>query len=148
MNRIIFVLLLLASGLTHAANGMLTTASSHEVNSTMDRLEQAVVAAGFKVIARVNHGAAAKSVDIELPPVQLLIFGKPKAGSLLMQSNPQVGIDLPMKYLVWKDTEGVVKIGWNDPQWLAARHEIADREKVVGKMSAALEKFAAQAAQD
>ena len=148
MNRIILILLLMTGGLAHAANGMLTVASPHDVNSTMDRLEKAVVAAGFKVIARVNHGAAAKSVDIELPAVELLIFGKPKAGSLLMQSNPGIGIDLPMKYLVWKDAAGAVQIGWNDPKWLAGRHEITDREKVVGKMSAALEKFAAQTAQN
>ena len=147
MKKIISILLLLAAGAAQSANGILTMASGHDVEQTMDRLEQSVVSAGFKVIARVDHGKAAKSVDIALSPVQLLIFGKPKAGSLLMQSNPEVAIDLPMKFLVWEDKEGAVLIGWNDPKWLAVRHEITDREKVVGKMSAALQKFATQAAQ-
>ena len=146
MKRLIWVVLFLATGITQAANGIRTIVSSHDVNTTMDRLEQVVGTAGFKVIARVNHGAAAATVDIDLPPVQLLIFGKPKAGSLLMQSNPEAGIDLPMKYLVWKDIEGAVLVGWNDPRWLAVRHEITDRESIVDKMSAALEKLATQAA--
>ncbi|WP_293645545.1 DUF302 domain-containing protein [Thiolapillus sp.] len=101
---------------------------------------------GFRVFARINHGKAAKNVNIELKPVELLIFGKPKAGSLLMQSQPSVAIDLPMKYLVWEDAAGKVNIGWNDPAWIAARHGITDRGKLVKKMTGALRKLATKAA--
>ncbi len=138
--------LLAAASVVQAADGMQTLDSAHSVDATMDRLEQKVGAAGFKVFARVDHGAGAKSVDLPLPPTQLLIFGNPKGGTVLMQSAQTVGIDLPLKYLVWQDADGKVRIGWNDPGWLTARHGIGDRAPVVNKMTGALKKFATEAA--
>jgi uncharacterized protein (DUF302 family) len=129
-----------------AADGMNVIASSHDVATSVDRLEKIVTGAGFKVIARVNHGKAAQGVGIALEPVELLIFGKPKAGSLLMQSQPSVAIDLPMKFLVWEDATGKVHIGWNDPAWIAARHGIADKGELVKKMTGALRKLATRGA--
>ncbi len=129
-----------------AAEGMNVIASSHDVETTMNRLEKIVTGAGFKVIARVNHGKAAQGVGIAIKPVELLIFGKPKAGSLLMQSQPSVAMDLPMKFLVWEDASGRVNIGWNDPAWITARHGITDRDKLVNKMAGALRKLAARGA--
>ena len=128
-----------------AAEGMLTVQSAHSVADTVNRLETALSAAGFKIFARVDHGAGAKSVDMPLPPTELLIFGKPEAGTKLMQSQRTVGIELPLKYLVWEDAEGKVTVGWNDPAWFTQRHGIDDRGPVVAKVQGALQKFAAEA---
>lgn len=146
MKKLIFLLSMLLGLSAQAADGLVVIGSAHSVGKTADRLEQIVTNAGFKVIARVNHGKAAKGVGIDLKPVELLIFGKPKTGSLLMQSQPTVAIDLPMKYLVWEDAAGKVSIGWNDPAWIAARHGIDDKGKLVGKMTGALNKLATRAA--
>ena len=146
MKKLIVLLGLLFALPAYAAEGMVVMQSSHNVARTVDRLEKVVTNAGFRVFARINHGKAAKNVNIELKPVELLIFGKPKAGSLLMQSQPSVAIDLPMKYLVWEDAAGKVNIGWNDPAWIAARHGITDRGKLVEKMTGALRKLATKAA--
>ncbi len=129
-----------------AAEGMMTMQSAHSVAETVNRLEKGLSAAGFKIFARVDHGAGAKSVNMPLPPTELLIFGKPAAGTKLMQSQRTVGIDLPLKYLVWEDADGKVMVGWNDPTWLAERHGINDQAPVVAKVSGALKKFAGEAA--
>lgn len=149
MKPFYFVIAVLVSALAsqiHAAPGLVMMGSAHGVSETVDRLERGLSAAGFKIFARVNHGAGAKSVDLELADTELLIFGKPQAGTLLMQSSRTVGIDLPLKYLVWQDADGKVVIGWNDPAWLAERHGINDRAPVVGKIQGALRKFASEAA--
>ena len=130
-----------------AVDGLVTLTSPHPVAVTVDRLEQRLGAAGFRIFARVDHGGGARSVDMALRPTQLLIFGKPEAGTLLMQSSQTVGIELPLKYLVWEDAQGAVTIGWNDPDWLTRRHGIAERAKVVGNIQGALKKFATEAAQ-
>ena len=130
----------------HAVEGMITIKSGHSVTETVNRLEQGLNSAGFKIFARVNHGAGAKSVDMALAPTELLIFGKPAAGTKLMQSRRTVGIELPLKYLVWEDDDGQVMVGWNDPAWLTQRHGIDDRAPVVGKIQGALKKFATEAA--
>ena len=136
------VLFLFLAGLVSAAEGLVTLDSPYSVDDTADRLQQAVSAAGFKVIARVEHSRAAAGVGIDLRPEVLLIFGKPRAGSLLMQSSPTAGIDLPMKYLVWQDGAGGVHLAWNDPGWIASRHGITDRDKLVHKMQGVLRKLA------
>lgn len=140
-------LLAMVAGSVEAADGLITLPSAHSVSETMDRLEKGVTAAGFQVFARIDHAAGAKSVNMPLAPTELLIFGKPDAGTLLMQSQRTVGIDLPLKYLVWEDADGKVVVGWNDPTWLTARHAITDRAPVVQKMRGALQKFASEASQ-
>ena len=142
------LLFLFLTSLASAADGLVTLDSPHGVDETVNRLQQAVTAAGFKVIARVEHSRAAAGVGIELRPEVLLIFGKPKAGSLLMQSSPTAGIDLPMKYLVWQDAAGRVHLAWNDPAWIASRHGITDRDKLVHKMQGVLRKLAQKADSD
>lgn len=129
----------------HAAEGMITMQSAHSVAETVNRLEKGLSGAGFKIFARVDHGAGAKSVNMPLPPTELLIFGKPAAGTKLMQSQRTVGIELPLKYLVWEDAGGKVMVGWNDPAWFTGRHGINDRAALVTKVQGALKKFASEA---
>jgi uncharacterized protein (DUF302 family) len=138
--------ILLLGGSVQAADGMASVESAHPVDTTMDRLEEKVSAAGFRVFARIDHGAGAASVDMPLRPTELLIFGNPKGGTVLMQGGQTVGIDLPLKYLVWEDDAGQVMIGWNSPDWMVARHGIEDRGPLVEKMTGALGKFANEAA--
>lgn len=143
---LVMAVLVAGSAVVQAAGGMASLESAHSVADTMDRLEQKVTAAGFRVFARVDHGAGAKSVDMPLRPTQLLIFGNPKGGTVLLQSEQTVGIDLPLKYLVWEDAAGTVRVGWNDPAWIVGRHGIMDKAPVVKKMTDALNKFASEAA--
>ena len=124
-----------------AAEGLITKTSSHSVKQTMDRLEKIVRDKGFIVAARVNHAAAAIQSGATLRPTEVLIFGNPKLGTVLMQSNQTIGIDLPIKVLVWEDDKGVVTLGYNDPAWLAKRHAITDRDKAFAKMAGALDTF-------
>ena len=140
------VVLALTAPLIHASEGLQSIVSKYSVEQTMNRLERAVRVAGFRVFARIDHSRNADRVDIRLRPTQLLIFGKPEAGSTLMQSDQRMGIDLPVKYLVWLDADGQVQIGWNQPAWLATRHAVTDRAQILEGMSMALERMARDAA--
>jgi uncharacterized protein (DUF302 family) len=135
-----------AFSLVTASDGLKTITSAHNVERTMNRLERAVRTAGFRVFARVDHSRGADRVGIRLRPTQVLIFGKPEAGSALLQADQRIGIDLPMKFLVWMDKEGRTQVSWNLPGWLAARHEIDDLDPVVDTMGRALEEMARDAA--
>lgn len=141
------VLMFVASSVTMADEGIVTRPSVHSVATTVDRLETALSDKGFRIFARVDHAAGAESVGMGLAPTQLLIFGKPEAGTLLMSEARTVGIDLPMKFLVWEDADGQVTIGWNDPVWLAERHKIGTELPVLGNIGRALGNFAREAGQ-
>jgi uncharacterized protein (DUF302 family) len=105
-----------------ANNGLVTMASAYGAKETVDRFENDVKSKGMTVFARIDHAAGAKAVGLSLRPTELLIFGNAKAGTPLMQSHQTLGIDLPLKVLVWEDAVGKVWLSYNEPGWLAARH--------------------------
>lgn len=124
-----------------ADNGLIIKQSDFGVEKTIDRLGIALERAGIKVFTRINHAKGAKSVGLDLSPTTTLIFGTPKIGTPLMKSNPAIGLDLPLKAVVWRDADGSVKLAYADPNWLAARYGITDRAPVFKKMTGALGKF-------
>ena len=127
--------------------GLTTIRSRHSVKATIDRLESVLKAAGVSVFARIDHAAGATSVGMPLRPTELLIFGNPKAGTPLMQAKQTIGIDLPLKVLAWEDADGVVRVSYHDPAWLAARHERSEEAAAaVHALTAALSKIAEAAA--
>ena len=104
--------------------GLTTIPSRFGAKETMDRLAAEVEAKGLTVFARIDHAAGAKAVGLALRPTELLIFGNAKGGTPLMQAAQTIGIDLPLKALVHEDTAGKAWLSYNDPHWLAARHEL------------------------
>jgi uncharacterized protein (DUF302 family) len=96
-----------------AADGLITIQSHYGPKETMQRLKAAVKAKGFSVLAHIDHSAQAAQVNLSLPPTDLLIFGNPKGGTPLMRSNQTIGIDLPLKALVWQDEKGATWLSYN-----------------------------------
>ena len=145
MKRLFIILftLLIISPAIHAGDvdGLIVKKSNYSVSETITRLENALTKKGITVALRWSHDSKAKAVGIPLRPTELLIFGNPKLGSNMFTSKQTAGIDLPMKALAWEDEKGDVWLGYNDPNYIAARHGIADRDEVVKKMSGALNKM-------
>ena len=125
-----------------AVQGLTTFKSGHPPQETMSRLETAVKAKGLTVFARIDHAEGASAAGLSLRPTEVLIFGNAKGGTPLMQAEQTIGIDLPLKALVWRDAAGETWLSLNDPAWLAARHGANGVETVVGKLSALLEDLA------
>ena len=112
----------------------------------MDRLAAAVTSRGISIMARTDHAAAAAAVGIELRPTEVLIFGNARAGKPLMQAVQTVGIDLPLKALVWQDESGTTWLAYNAPQWLAQRHGVdAALDRALHAMADALAAVAREA---
>jgi uncharacterized protein (DUF302 family) len=129
-----------------AADGLTTIASSYGPKETMDRLEAEIKAKGMTVFARIDHAAGAAQAGLSLRPTEVLLFGNAKAGTPLMQSNQTIGIDLPLKALVWQDADGKVWLSYNEPSWLAKRHGLAaGTQATVDAMAAGLGALAREA---
>jgi uncharacterized protein (DUF302 family) len=112
----------------------------------MSRLEAAVRAKGMTVFARIDHSAGASAVGLSLNPTEVLIFGNAKGGTPLMQAVQTIGIDLPLRALVWQDASGETWLSYNDPAWLAKRHGLSGTEAPIGNLTAALDAVARAAA--
>src|SRR5437868_5954195 len=100
--------------------GLTTIPSRFGPKETMDRLVAEIRAKGMNVFARIDHAAGAAEVGLKLRPTELILFGNALGGTPLMQSVQTVGIDLPLKVLVWQDAEGKTWVSYNEPRWIAS----------------------------
>ena len=129
-----------------ATDGLITLRSSVGPEETMNRFEAEVRARGMTVFAHIDHAAGAAAAGLPLRPTDLLIFGAAKGGTPLMQAGQTIGIDLPLKALVWQDEAGTTFLSYNDPAFLAHRHGLGDSAKpVVEAMAGALKAIASKA---
>ena len=98
----------------------------------MNRFEENAKQRGLNIFARIDHAAGAAKIGKTLRPTEVIIFGNPQGGTPLMECAQSAGIDLPLKALVWEDAQGQVWLGYNDPAFLAKRHEAAQCPAVPG----------------
>ena len=126
--------------------GLTAIKSSYGPKETMDRLEADVKARGMTVFARIDHAGGAGKVGLSLRPTEVLVFGNAKGGTPLMQVNQSIGIDLPLRALVWQDENGEVWLAYNDPSWVAERHGLGPgSQPAVNALAAALSTLAKNA---
>lgn len=122
------------AGVAQAAGDLVTKRSSRPFDETLTRLEAAAKEGGLVVFARLDHAAAAKAAGLQMPPETVVVVGNPKAGTPQMLAHPTVGIDLPLKMLVWQNQAGEVYVSYNNAAFLKAmlsRHGFdASSEKI------------------
>jgi len=114
----------LVSSFAFAADGLVSLKSPHSAKDTMNRLEEIVKQRGLKVFARIDHAAGAAKIGKSLRATEVIIFGNPQGGTPFMECTQSVGIDLPLKALVWEDASSQVWLGYNDPAYLGRRHGV------------------------
>ena len=127
LRHLLTVLALMSAPIvTQAADGLIAVKSPYSAKETMNRLEEVVKQKGLNVFARIDHAAGAAKIGKTLRPTELLIFGNPQGGTPLMECAQTMGIDLPLKALVWEDASAQVWLGYNDITFIAKRHEVPD----------------------
>jgi uncharacterized protein (DUF302 family) len=118
--------------------GLVTLPSAHSAAETVERLKALLAKKGIQLFAHIDHAAEAKKVGLRLRPTQVVIFGNPQAGTPLMQSQQAIGLDLPLRALVWEDEAGKVWLTYHPPDFLAQRHHVADRDEAVKALGAGM----------
>jgi uncharacterized protein (DUF302 family) len=120
-----------------------TSRSSYE--DTLRFLINAIEDRGLAVFARIDHAAGARSVELELADEEVIVFGSPRSGTPLMQSDPRVGIELPLRMLVWRQGEDVL-LGYRDPRELTREYDLATQGTLLEQMATLLAELSAEAA--
>ena len=148
MKKMIFTLLVFMSSsfVVQAGEGIIDVPSQFTVDETADRLENILIDKGMLIFKRINHSESAEKVAIKLRNTQLIIFGNPKVGSMLMLCQQSIAIDLPLKALIWEDDKGKAWISYNDIKYLEQRHKVTGCDATISKMTKALAKITLQAA--
>ena len=118
---------------------LVTVGSSFPHEETVQRLEAAVRDAGMTPFANIDHSAGAAGVGLALRPTQVLIFGNPTAGILIIQDDRKIGIDLPLRALIWQDDNDRTWVSYIEPAELAKQYGITNREDLLSKMGQSVE---------
>lgn len=119
------------------SNGIVQFHSAFDVATTIGKIQAALQSHGVTVFAHIDFSGDAAHVGMTLRNEQMLIFGNPKGGTPLMQVEPLVGLDLPLKALVWNDEHGATWVACNTPEYVLARHHLP--EALAGNLAPALE---------
>ena len=126
--------------------GLTTIPSQYGPKETMDRLATVLRGQGVNIFARIDHAAGAREAGLELRPTEVIVFGNARGGTPLMQLEQTVGIDLPLKALVWQDAANQTWISNNEPSWIAQRHGLAKANTIGSKLAAFLREVTTKAA--
>lgn len=121
------------------ASAVVTVVSAAPFDSTLARLERAVVAKGLTVAAKIDHAAAAQRANLTLRPTTLVIAGNPAAGTPLMQADQTMGVELPLRFLVWQGEDGKARVSYDPIKSIAARHPVGGRDELLARMTTAIE---------
>jgi uncharacterized protein (DUF302 family) len=112
-------------------SALVTLPSAHGAAETVERLKALLAQKGIDVFAHIDHAAAARKAGLSLRPTQVLIFGNPRAGTPLMKSQQTIGLDLPLRALVWEDEAGKVWLTYRRVGLLARQHHVTNRDEAV-----------------
>jgi len=139
---LILIVTFLFSLQVSAAEGLIASKSRFQVPHTADRFKGIAQKNGLIIFKHIFHSNNAQSAGTTIRPLELIIFGNPKIGSELMKCNPTIGIDLPQKLLVWQDESEQTWIGYNNPIYIADRHNLSKECRThLNKIANALAKF-------
>jgi len=117
------------SALTDARDdGVLRVKSAYPVAETIVRIKKDVGDKGIMFFSEVDQSKLAAGAGITLRPSVLLTFGNPPLGTQFITSNPNAGLDWPVRLLVFEDDKGQVWTAYTDFAWIARRHGIKDRD--------------------
>jgi uncharacterized protein (DUF302 family) len=98
-----------------------TKQSAWSVEETIHRLESVLAGKGLKLFAVFDHSREAEAHGLALRDTKVVVFGSPEAGTPVMQAEPLVALDLPLKVLVWDDG-GRTQLAYAPSAELAARY--------------------------
>ena len=87
--------------------------SAHSFALTVERIGNAIEVAGMKVLGRIDHSGGAASIDIKMPPTQVIVYGQPKGGTPIMQAAPNAALELPLRVLVREEVGRGVLVAYH-----------------------------------
>lgn len=106
--------------------GVIIKSSKHSVKESIDRIQRFLESQGVTIYARIDQQSELNNAGLHIPPLEFILFGKPKAGGPLMMANPLAALDLPLKLIAWEDPQHKVWLAYNDPAWISERYDLPE----------------------
>jgi uncharacterized protein (DUF302 family) len=124
-----FALTATSAAIAKAEDGIVKVKSAYSIAETIERLKKDIAAKGIKFFSEIDQSKLAADAGVTLRPSTLLVFGNPPLGTLFLSSNPNSGLDWPVRLLVIQDEKNDVYAVYTDFDWIAKRHGITNRKQ-------------------
>lgn len=141
MRKIIFSLCVLTSTFLLGGDMLITGKSDLSVADTSKKLQNLLKEKGVNVFAVIEHSKEAKKVSLDMSDTEVVVFGAPKAGTPLMQCEPKLALELPLKMLIYANKDGKTEVAYESLQDVAKRYDASKCQEIINKLSKAQENF-------
>ncbi len=124
-----------------------TVESENDLPTAVAKLKMLIKEKGLSYFHTIDHQANAKGAEMNLKPETVVVFGNPKMGTVLMNCNPSMGLDLPLRMLFTTDYEGKTTITYTNPEYWSLKHNIRNKNclAILNKAKIALGNLAEEA---
>jgi uncharacterized protein (DUF302 family) len=119
-------LLILAFTLSVNANSLTVKKSKYSVLKTVCSIRSAIKNKSLHIFKIINHQKGAKKVGLKMQESIIILFGNPKLGTKLMQLDPLIAYELPMKILVTKNKNNQTIVSYKDGTWLKNNYNLGN----------------------
>lgn len=125
-----------------------TVESENNHSASVAKLEKLIIDQGLTHFSTMDHRANARNVNMNLKPETVVVFGNPKMGTVLMNCNPSIGLDLPLRMLVTTNYEGKTSIIYTNPEYWSLKHNMKDKNclNILNKAKIAMKTLAEETA--
>ena len=117
-----------------------TITSQNSQEASVAKLKKLIKEGKLTLFDTIDHKANATAINMDLKPETVVVFGNPKMGTVLMNCNPSMGLDLPLRILVSTNYEGITTFTYTNPEYWSLKHNIKDKNclAILGKAKMAL----------
>ena len=124
-----------------------TVPSQNTQKASVEKLKKLIKEEDLTLFETIDHKANAMAVKMNLKPETVVVFGNPKMGTVLMNCNPSMGLDLPLRILVSTDYEGLTTFTYTNPEYWSLKHNIKDKNclAILNKAAIALDDLTSKA---
>lgn len=126
MKKTLFFLLIFV-GLGHTLEPV---KSKYDFATTYKNVKSFLTHTNTPIFAEFDHSKNAKDVDMELNTTKVIVFGNPKVGTFLMQENPTISLELPLKVSIYEDNNHNVYVVYTDINDLTKKYKIKNQQVV------------------
>lgn len=120
--------------------------SKYNTPEGVKKFQQVLEDQGLSLFQVIDHAQNAKLAGMEMLPETVVVFGNPKMGTVFMQCNQSMGLELPLRMLFYTDYDGYNWISYTNPEYYTLKHNIKNKKclALIGKVNIALQTFVSE----
>ncbi len=108
--------------------------SQYGFDETIQLIKSSLDERDIEVMQVIDHDDNAEGAGMELEKTKVIVFGNPQVGTKLMQADPDIAIELPLRLLII-ERNGNVTVKYTDPTLWKEKYNLEDQVETLENMT-------------